>query len=77
MAWPNVLAGKEVLGCLSPVRFSRSQSVGPVLCSPTLLRPQDVQKVHGRTCYSSLRGKQGLEREGGWPLSGPVCPATG
>lgn len=51
----------------------------PHFASPDLLRSQDVQKLPGRTCHSSprVRGKPGLERERGWPLSGPDCPVPG
>lgn len=71
-AWSSVSAGNGWLSLPQPERPSRT-------LPPDRLRPQDVQKLPGRTCHSSprVRGKPGLERERGRPLSGPDCPVPG
>lgn len=56
----------------APVRLSASLA---------LLRPQDcgtsAWKNLPLTPSARVRGKPGLERECGWPLSGPDCPEPG
>ena len=53
----------------------------PLFASLALLRPQDFGRLAWKnvplTPSLRVRGKPGLERERGWPLSGPDCPEPG